>query len=44
MKTQNLNKLAFSRATVTELTENEMTEVNGGITSLPCLIIICTVL
>ena len=45
MKKQNVNnKLAFNKVDIVELNENQMTEVNGGFTSLPCLIIVCTML
>jgi hypothetical protein len=39
MKTQNLNnKLAFGKATVTELNDVELEGIDGG-TSLPCIAI-----
>ena len=40
MKSQNVNnKLAFGKATVTELNDNQMTEVNGGSTTVCYLVI-----
>ena len=44
MKSQNINnKLAFGKATVSELNDNQMTEVNGGTTAF-CVGVIVSLL